>query len=74
MVQEGRYGDASGNWTHTWTFPNGDMRAIPTLTYTDLADPANLAKMTVRRADNTETNNINLRPFGGRLRNNRVDF
>jgi hypothetical protein len=72
VVQEGRYGDTSGNWTNTWTFPNGDMRAIPTLTYTDSA--GNAGKMTVRRADGTETNNINLRPFTGRLKNNRVDF
>jgi hypothetical protein len=74
MVQEGRYADSSGNWTPTWTFPNGDMRTIPTLTYTDAASPANSLKMTVRRADATETNNINLRPFTNRLRNNRVDF
>jgi len=72
VVQEGRYADSSGNWTNTWTYPNGDMRAIPTLTYTDSA--GNSGKMTVRRADGTETNNINLRPFSGRLQNNRVDF
>ena len=72
VVQEGRYGDTAGNWTNTWTFPNGDMRAVPTLTYTDSA--GNSGKMTVRRADGTETNNINLRPFTGRLKNNRVDF
>ena len=72
VVQEGRYGDTAGNWTNTWTFPNGDMRAVPTLTYTDNA--GNSGKMTVRRADGTETNNINLRPFTSRLKNNRVDF
>jgi hypothetical protein len=72
MVQEGRFADSSGNWTNTWTFPNGDMRAVPTLTYTDSA--GNSGKMTVQRADGTSTNNINLRPFTNRLKNNRVDF
>ena len=72
VAQEGRYADSSGNWTNTWTYPNGDMRAIPTLTYTDNA--GNAGKMTVRRPDGTETDNINLRPFSGRLQNNRVDF
>ena len=72
VVQEGRYADSSGNWTETWSFPNGDMRAVPTLTYTDSV--GNSGKMTVRRADGTETNDISLRPFSGRLKNNRVDF
>jgi hypothetical protein len=72
VAQEGRLADSSGNWTNTWTFPNGGMRATPTLTYTDNA--GNALKMTVRRPDGTETNNINLRPFFGRLKNNRVDF
>jgi len=74
IAQQATYADANGLWTPSWPYPNGDMRAIPTLTYTDMASPANSGKMTVRKHGGTETNNINLRPFTGRLRNNRVDF
>jgi hypothetical protein len=74
IAQQATYADANGLWIPTWKFPNGDMRAIPTLTYTDVASPANSLKMTVRKNGGTETNNINLRPFTNRLKNNRVDF
>ena len=72
ITQQATYADSNGLWTPSWTYPNGDMRAIPTLTYTDNA--GNSGKMTVRKHGGTETNNIDLRPFTNRLRNHRVDF
>jgi len=77
MATVGRYADSSGLWCGTWSFPNGAMRAEPTVTYHDQASTPEAGKMTMYAADSsaTTTHSINFRPFGTRGKTeSHIDF